>query len=67
MQKTNVLTEKPRRRTRAQAIRAKCLDCCRDYSSEVRKCEIKNCPLWVYRMGHEVDFNGGHVKREEKL
>lgn len=66
MQITKVLAQKARRRTRAQAIRAKCLDCCCDYPPEVKKCEIKSCPLWVYRMGYEMDFNGERVKREEE-
>jgi len=41
------------RLTKAKAIRAKCLDCCCDQSSEVRLCPTKDCPLWRYRMGKE--------------
>lgn len=62
MQKTKAVTEKPRRRTRAQAIRAKCLDCCCDSTLGVKKCELKNCPLWLYRLGYETDFNGEYRK-----
>ena len=32
-------------------IRAKCLDCCGDQPSEVRKCVMVDCPLWPLRMG----------------
>jgi hypothetical protein len=34
----------------AQAIRAKCLDCCGDQPGEVRKCVATGCPLWAFRM-----------------
>lgn len=43
--KTKALMEKPIRRTRAKAIRAKCLDCCCDQQVEVKECTIKECPL----------------------
>lgn len=33
------------------AIRAKCLDCCGQESSEVRKCTATFCDLWPFRMG----------------
>ena len=61
MKKTSALRGNLKRRTRAQAIRAKCLDCCCDYASEVRECHIKECPLWIYRMSFEVDYNGSKV------
>jgi hypothetical protein len=32
------------------AIRAKCLDCCVNQESEVRKCTAVACALWRYRM-----------------
>jgi hypothetical protein len=32
-------------------IRAKCLDCCGGYPSEVRECGITRCTLHPYRMG----------------
>lgn len=44
---------KPKRVTRAKAIRLKCLDCCCGNTAEVRRCEIKDCALWRYRMGRE--------------
>lgn len=34
-----------------KAIRAKCMDCCGDSYSEVRKCTATLCPLWPLRMG----------------
>ena len=37
--------------TPMKAIRAKCLDCCCGQHKEVRLCPIKDCPLWVYRLG----------------
>jgi len=37
--------------TRAQAIRAKCLDCCCGQSKEVRLCPSEFCPLHPYRLG----------------
>jgi hypothetical protein len=34
-----------------KAIRARCLDCCCDQPSEVRKCTAVTCPSWPFRMG----------------
>ncbi len=34
-----------------KVIRKKCLDCCCNQHSEVRKCPITDCSLWPYRMG----------------
>ena len=34
-----------------KAIRERCLDCCCDQPSEVRKCTAVRCPSWPYRMG----------------
>lgn len=61
IKKTSALNSETKRRTRAKAIRAKCLDCCCDYAPAVRNCSIKNCPLWIYRLGYEVDFNDNKV------
>lgn len=38
--------------TPMKAIRKKCLDCCSHYAKEVRECQVKNCALYEYRMGH---------------
>lgn len=43
-----------KRLTRGQAIRAKCLDCCCGNTAEVRRCHIRDCSLWPYRMGSEA-------------
>lgn len=37
--------------TPMKAIRAKCIDCCAGYRSEVERCGAVNCPLYLYRMG----------------
>lgn len=34
-----------------KAIRAKCLDCTCGQATEVKNCQIKQCPLWKYRFG----------------
>lgn len=41
------------RLTPTKAIRAKCMDCCCQQQAEVRRCSIKTCALWRYRMGKE--------------
>ena len=43
------------RLTRKQAIRKKCLECSGNNKIEVRKCEIKDCPLYRYRLGTEKE------------
>lgn len=45
-------TKPENRLTRAKAIRAKCIDCTCDQTAEIRRCPIKTCPLWPYRMGY---------------
>ena len=42
-----------KRLTRAQAIRAKCIDCMCGQLAEVRLCPSRDCPLYSYRMGRE--------------
>jgi len=37
--------------TPLKAIRAKCLDCSGGQPSEVRRCDIEDCPLFPYRFG----------------
>lgn len=34
-----------------KVIRARCLDCCCEQPSEVRKCTATRCANWPYRMG----------------
>ena len=43
------------RLTRGKAIRAKWLDCCCGDRIEVKLCPVTKCPLWIYRLGKEVD------------
>jgi len=38
--------------TPMKQIRKKCLSCCNNQITEVRECTIKDCPLYLYRMGH---------------
>jgi hypothetical protein len=34
---------------RANAVKAKCLECCNWQKGEVSACQIRDCPLWHYR------------------
>ena len=43
--------------TPLKAIRKKCLDCCAGQVDEVRACELENCTLHPYRMGHRPQDN----------
>ncbi len=40
-----------KRLTPLKAIRAKCLDCSGSQPSQVRNCDISECPLYPYRFG----------------
>lgn len=53
------------RLNKTKAIRAKCLDCCCQQINEVKLCPCKDCPLWRYRMGYEVDEEDNRVKHRE--
>lgn len=44
--------------TPLKAIRAKCLDCSAGQPSEVRKCDIPECPLFTYRFGKNPKRKG---------
>lgn len=46
-------------------IRAKCLDCCGEQPSEVRKCVDFACPNWPYRMG-ENPFRSQNISEQER-
>jgi len=39
--------------TPMKAIRLKCLDCCNGSPYEVKRCDIKTCPLHPYKSGHK--------------
>lgn len=38
-----------------KTIRVYCLDCCNGSSSEVRKCPVTRCPLYLYRFGKSLN------------
>ena len=44
--------------TPLKAIRQKCLDCCCGNSNEVKLCPVRDCPLYVYRDGHNPKRKG---------
>ncbi len=48
-----------------KAIRLRCLDCCNQQQSEVRKCTAVKCVLWPFRMGKNIWFGSGKVDDEE--
>ena len=54
--------------TPLKAIRAKCMDCCCGQAKEIKLCNMKNCPLYPYRMGKipkvDKDIDEGDI--EEK-
>lgn len=54
--------------TPLKAIRAKCMDCCCGQAKEIKLCNLKNCPLYPYRMGKrpKVDKDIGSGGIEEK-
>jgi hypothetical protein len=48
---SEILSLKFRAKNPLEAIRARCLDCCCDQPSEVRKCVAIDCPSWPFRVG----------------
>ena len=44
--------------TPLKAIRAKCLDCSCGNPNEVTLCTVTNCPLYIYRSGHNPNRKG---------
>ena len=51
--------------TRSKAIRLKCIDCMCGQLNEVKLCPCKNCPLWNYRLGYEVDDEGNYTPKRK--
>lgn len=51
--------------TRSKAIRLKCIDCCNGQTNEVKLCPARKCPLWLYRLGYEVDEEGKRITRHK--
>lgn len=44
--------------TPLKAIRLKCLDCCCGQVKEVKECPCSDCPLYIYRDGHNPARKG---------
>lgn len=42
--------------TPLKAIRAKCIECCCGNMAEVKRCPIKDCALYEFRMGHNPNI-----------
>lgn len=55
-----------KRLTRAKAIRAKCIDCCCGHRRDVKLCYKQDCPLWKFRMGYEMGYDGKKIVRRKK-
>jgi hypothetical protein len=45
----NIFEKSFNRVSRANAIKAKCLDCCCFVTQEITNCTVETCPLWSYR------------------
>lgn len=48
--------------TPIKAIRAKCIDCCGGQIYEPRKCTVKKCPLYPYRLGKRPKMTNDTVE-----
>ena len=46
------------KQTPLKAIRSKCLDCCCGSAKEVRLCPAPDCPLYLFRYGHNPNRKG---------
>jgi len=59
-----------RKRSAANAIREKCLDCVCGNAAEVRRCVMTDCALWPFRFGkspyHGDKKNGNTEIQSEK-
>ncbi len=54
--------------TPMRAIRAKCLDCSGWSAHEVRLCPMEQCPLYIYRDGHNPKRKGvGNKHIDERV
>ena len=52
--------------TPVQAIRRKCLDCCCGHKNAVKECDIRDCSLHPYRLGHNPFLAPRRVSEEQK-
>lgn len=44
--------------TPLRAIRMKCMECAAGHPKQIRYCAITNCPLYMYRFGHNPKRKG---------
>jgi len=44
----------PLTRRMIRAVHTHCVDCCAGSPVEVRRCEIRDCALWPFRLAREV-------------
>jgi hypothetical protein len=51
--------------SRAQAIHAKCAECCGDYADGRIDCGIPRCPLYRWQPYRETGQNGGEGRRDD--
>ena len=51
--------------TPIKAIRQKCRECQENHYSLVRNCEIKDCPLYLYRLGCNLNRSGCMPKNRD--
>ena len=42
--------------TPVKAIRLKCIDCSGGVLNEVKNCVVKNCPLYLFRLGKNPNY-----------
>ena len=52
--------------TALHAIRLKCLDCSCGSYNEVTECPIKDCPLYIWRSGHNPFDKGKRTGRTKE-
>ena len=48
--------------TPRQAIRKKCLECCCGSTRQIKTCQIHDCTLWPFRLGHGTTKDPGGEK-----
>lgn len=53
-------------KTPIKSIRAYCLDCSGNSSTEVRECPVVDCPLYPYRLGKSPNRKKREFSEEEK-
>lgn len=53
------------KRSPIKVIREKCLDCCCGQRDEVKFCQVKECPLYPFRMG-ENPFRTKRIMTDEQ-